>query len=212
MSLLAGIISGAQAPVTQLSNIVAYGNGSWINGTPSVSSNNLTGDLLISVQMVRGTPVSVNTPSGFTKFIQTNGSYYSINASYKIATADNESVGFANNNETSAVVIRVRPNGIINTVTPNISGVDETTSGSINDTISLSTATYPVVAVSLGFNSANTRNVSTNPNLTNGIYFDSSANQNLLLYNFYNTSPGDINSFVLVDGTTFLASFYLSVA
>jgi hypothetical protein len=213
MSLLSGIIASTLPPVTSLQLGSATGNGSWINGAPTVSTSGAAGDLLISIQMKRNySPTAITTPSGFTNFIQTNGNYYSINASYKVTTASSETITFQNLNDTSAVILRARPNGRIQTVTSNNITVDESSNAGESSTLALSTATYPVFAVALGFGSNNTKNIGTNPNLNNGIYFDASNFQNLVYYQVYNTSPGNVSCNVAADGETFIASFYLTVA
>jgi hypothetical protein len=213
MSLLSGIMASTLPPVTSLGFVTADGNGSWINGAPSVSTSGTSGDLLVSIQMKRNySPTAITTPSGFTNFLQTNGSYYSINASYKIATSSSETVTFQNLNDTSAVILRAKPTGRISTVTANNITFDESSNAAESSTITLSTATYPVFAVALGFGSNNTKNISTNPNLTYGIYFDAVNFQNLVFYNAYNTSPGNISCSVGADGETVITSFYLTVA
>jgi hypothetical protein len=213
MSLLSGIMASTLPPVTSLTNGLPYGNGSWINGAPSVTTSGSSGDLLVSIQLKRNGAVSVSTPSGFTNFLETNTTNFAINASYKIATTGSETVSFANLTDTSAIVLRAVPNGRINTVTANFgTTLTETNNQNITRTLPLSTATYPVLAVALGFGSNNTKNVVTSPNLTTGIYFDADNFQNLVYYNVYNTSPGDVTVSVLADGDTVLSTFYLTVA
>jgi len=218
MSLLTGIMASTLPPVTSLTGGLPEGNGSWINGAPSVTTSGSSGDLLVSIQIQQGEllTLSVSTPSGFTNFLQTNTTNFGINASYKIAAVDSETVTFPNKSYTSAVILRARPNGRISTVTANFGvTLDENDSDitqGLTGTLPLSTATYPVFAVALGFGANNTKNIVTNPNLTNGIYFNAANNQNLVYYNAYNTSPGNVTCSVAADGETVLSAFYLTVA
>jgi hypothetical protein len=213
VSLLAGVISGASAPVTSLSLGSATSSGSWINGAPSVTTSGLNGDLIVTIQMKRTNPTAISTPSGFTNFIQTSGSYFSVNASHKVASTTSETITFQNLNDTSAVVLRARPNRRIGNVTfnPGSYSYQEALNQSLSSTLTMNGLIYPVYAVAVGFGSNSTRNVLTIPNMNYGVYFDSVNSQNLVYYSPYNSSPGNISCSVQPDGNTVLFHFALTV-
>lgn len=215
MSLLTGIMSSSST--LKLSNANARVNGSWINGAPSVTAvGGLIGDICVALQFTRNNASSgnvPNAPSGFTNLTTSGaGQGFSVRASYKILTADSEVVTFPSYTDTAAGLFYARPNKSINTVTEYSSNLQFTTATPTTQTISLGTATYPVFAVAFGFGTGGTYNVITNPNLGLGEYLDSSTNKNLVTFNIYNSSPGDVSVTLTDDGTNILGSFYLTVA
>jgi hypothetical protein len=213
MSLLTGIIGSSNA--LRFDNRFGDANGSWINGAPSVTaSSGQIGDLCVALQFTRNNSSSGNTPnapSGFTNLTTSGaGEGFSVRASYKIFTSNTETVTFPSYSDTAAGLLYIRPNKTITSVTEHSSNLQFTTSTPTAQTLTLSTATYPVFAIAFGFGTNNVNNVSTSPNLTYGQYLDVVNNDNLILYNYYNSSPGNVSVNLTDDGTNILGSFYLT--